>query len=64
VGSESKICSELKEIPEVKEAHSVYGVYDIIACIDAKTEQKIKDIINIKIRQRDKVSNTITMFVL
>ena len=34
IGSESEVLKDLKAIPEVKEAHMVYGVYDIFARIE------------------------------
>jgi anthranilate phosphoribosyltransferase len=36
-GSEREILEVLEQIPEVKEAHSVYGEYDIIARLEADT---------------------------
>jgi DNA-binding Lrp family transcriptional regulator len=63
VGSESKLLEELKAIPEVKEAHSVYGVYDIISRIEADTMDHLKDTISWKIRRLNKVRSTLTMIV-
>jgi len=54
----------MKEIDEVKEAHMVYGVYDIIARISTETMQELKDIISWKIRRLDKVRSTLTMIVV
>ena len=34
MGTERDVMDALKAIPEVKEAHSVYGVYDIIARVE------------------------------
>ena len=64
VGVESEVLKGLKAIPEVKEAHMVYGVYDIIACIQTETMQELKDIISWKIRRLDKVRSTLTMIVI
>ncbi len=64
IGAESEVLRELKEIPEVKEAHMVYGVYDIIARVETETMQELKDVISWKIRRLDKVRSTLTMIVV
>jgi DNA-binding Lrp family transcriptional regulator len=64
IGSESEVLKVLKAIPEVKEAHMVYGVYDIIARIETETMQDLKDTISWKIRRLDKVRSTLTMIVV
>jgi len=64
IGAESEVLKGLKEIGEVKEAHMVYGVYDIIARIETETMQELKDIISWKIRRLDKVRSTLTMIVV
>jgi DNA-binding Lrp family transcriptional regulator len=64
IGAESGVLKGLKEISEVKEAHMVYGVYDIIARIETETMQELKDIISWKIRRLDKVRSTLTMIVV
>jgi DNA-binding Lrp family transcriptional regulator len=64
IGAESDVLKGLKDISEVKEAHMVYGVYDIIARIETDTMQDLKDIISWKIRRLDKVRSTLTMIVV
>ncbi len=64
LGSESEIRASLKEIPEVKEAYMVYGVYDIVARIEAKSMEELKELIGTKIRGQDKVRSTLTMIVM
>ena len=64
IGSESDVLKDLKGIPEVKEAHMVYGVYDIIARVETETMQDLKDTISWKIRRLDKVRSTLTMIVV
>jgi DNA-binding Lrp family transcriptional regulator len=64
IGAESEVLKGLKDIPEVKEAYMVYGVYDIIARIQTETMQELKDIISWKIRRLDKVRSTLTMIVV
>ena len=64
IGAESEVLKDLKGIPEVKEAHMVYGVYDIIARVETETMQELKDAISWKIRRLDKVRSTLTMIVV
>ena len=63
MGSEDKVLDELKELEGVKEAYCVYGVYDIIAKVEADSMEKLKEIITWKVRRIDKVRNTLTMLV-
>ena len=64
IGSEEEILRNLEPISEVKEAHLVYGVYDIIAIIETETMQELKDTVSWKIRRLDKVRSTLTMIVV
>ena len=64
IGAENEVLEDLKAIQEVKEAHMVYGVYDIITRVDAETLQDLKDTISFKIRRLDKVRSTLTMIVV
>lgn len=64
IGAEAEVLSDLRPIPEVREAHLVYGVYDIIAVVDTTTMQELKDAISFKIRRLDKVHSTLTMIVV
>ena len=60
IGSNEKMMDALKAIPEVKEAHQLYGVYDIIAQVESDTMSNLKDAIS-RIRQLEKVRSTLTM---
>ena len=62
IGSNEKMMDALKAIPEVKEAHLLYGVYDIIAQVESDTMSNLKDAIS-RIRQLEKVRSTLTMIV-
>jgi DNA-binding Lrp family transcriptional regulator len=64
VGVESEVLKTVREIPEVKEAHMVYGVYDIIVMVEASTMEELKDVISFKVRRLDRVRSTITMVVI
>lgn len=64
IGSEEEVLRNLRPISEVKEAHLVYGVYDIIAHIETETMQELKDTVSWKIRRLDKIRTTLTMIVV
>jgi DNA-binding Lrp family transcriptional regulator len=63
IGSENEVLKALRKIDGVKEAYSVYGVYDIIAKIEAETMDKLKEMVTWHIRRLDKVRSTLTMIV-
>ncbi len=64
LGGETAVMNGLKMIDGVKETHMVYGVYDIIARIEADTMKDLKNIISWKVRRLDRVRSTITMIVI
>ena len=59
-----EVIDGLQAIDAVKEAYPLYGVYDIIASVEAETEQELKDIIGQVIRRLDKVRSTMTMIAV
>jgi len=63
IGSETEVLKALKKVSGVKEAYNVYGVYDIVAKIQAETMDKLKEMVTWHIRRLDKVRSTLTMIV-
>jgi DNA-binding Lrp family transcriptional regulator len=64
IGSEDEVAGELRKISNVKESYVVYGVYDIVAKVEADSMDKLKEIVTWKIRRLDKVRSTLTMIVV
>lgn len=64
IGSEDDVGKELRKLPNVKESYIVYGVYDIVAKVEAESMDKLKEIVTWKIRRLDKVRSTLTMIVV
>ena len=64
IGSESDVLTALKKVDGVQKAHAIYGVYDIIAKIEADSIDKLKEIVTWRIRRLDKVRSTLTMIVV
>ena len=63
LGFENDILEVMKDIPGVREASMVYGVYDIILKVEADTMDELKELIN-KIRNTEKVRSAISMIVI
>jgi len=61
LGSEDAVAKALKKIEGVDEAYVAYGVYDIIAKIQAESMDKLKALVTHRIRRVDKVRSTLTM---
>ena len=64
LGSEIEVLNGLKMIDEVKETHLIYGVYDIIARIEAETMDDLRKVIGWNVRRLTRVRSTITMICL
>ena len=62
IGSEKEVLNALEKIPEVKEAHRLYGVYDIIVRVESDTMLNLKDAL-IRIGQIKLVRSTMVMIV-
>ena len=58
------VVETLEKLDSVVEIFPVYGVYDVVAKIQAETMDKLKDIVTWKVRSLDKVRSTITMLIL
>lgn len=63
-GAEQELLKVLRRTENVKEAHFVYGVYDILVKISAESLEKVKETVAQKIRRLDKVRSTLTMLVV
>ncbi len=64
LGSEDAVAKALKKIEGVDEAYVAYGVYDIIAKIQAESMDKLKALVTHRIRRVDKVRSTLTMLIV
>ena len=64
IGSEADVLKKLKTVEGIKEPYAVYGVYDIVARVEADTMDKLKEIVTWRVRRLDKVRSTLTMIVV
>ena len=59
--AEEEFLEELKKIEGVKEATSVYGIYDFVAKVEADSLEKVKEIITSKIRRLKDLRSSVTL---
>lgn len=64
IGSEDEVLEQLSRIDGVVEASVVYGVYDVVVKVRARTIEELKEIITNRIRKLSKVKSTLTMIVV
>ncbi len=64
IGSEDDVLEDLKTTKGVVGAWIVYGVYDIVAKVEADTMDELKEIITTNIRGLENVRSTLTMIVV
>jgi DNA-binding Lrp family transcriptional regulator len=62
--SQDEIIESLKLVEGIKEAHALYGVYDLMIKIKALTLDTLKDIIKLHIRQVTGVTSSLTLMIL
>ena len=64
LGAEEFILDELKKISDVLQAHITFGAYDIIAEINADSQEDFDETVSIKIRRLTRVVSTMTLNVI
>ncbi|MEM0445393.1 MAG: Lrp/AsnC ligand binding domain-containing protein [Nitrososphaerota archaeon] len=64
IGAEEEVLRQLKQMSSVREAYLVYGVYDIVAKVEAESMDKLKETVSWSIRRLEKVRSTLTMLVM
>ncbi len=63
-GAEENVLKEVRKAANVKECHRVYGIYDMIAKVEADSMDGLKEIITWKIRRLPGVRSTVTTMVI
>ena len=64
LGAEEFILEELKKIPNVSQAYVTFGAYDVIAEINAESQQDFDETVSLKIRRLARIVSTMTLNVL
>ncbi|GFN39024.1 MAG: transcriptional regulator, AsnC family [Marine Group I thaumarchaeote] len=60
-GSENSVMEQLKAIADVKEAHGIYGPYDILVKVESSSMNDQRETIAFKIREIPHVRSTLTL---
>ena len=63
VGQEQDVAAEVKRIPGVREAHVVYGLYDVIVELEGDDQEAIRSVVFSKIRALSHVKSSLTLVV-
>ncbi|MBN1682118.1 Lrp/AsnC ligand binding domain-containing protein [Candidatus Bathyarchaeota archaeon] len=61
--TEREVLKELRQIPNVTEAHFLYGPYDAYARVEANTTNELQTIVLEKIRLIKGIRSTTTCFI-
>jgi DNA-binding Lrp family transcriptional regulator len=64
LGATQDVLNGLHRIPNVKDAYMVYGVYDIIARVEAESMAQLRSTISTQIRVIDNIRSTLTTIVM
>jgi len=62
-GQEQEVVNLLKTMKSVKEAYTVYGVYDAIALVETEKLDDLKNVVSYELRKINGVRSTVTMMV-
>jgi len=63
IGAEKQVLKALKKIEGVKEAHSLWGVYDIIVHVTADSLENLGLIVSRRISKISKINSKLTMLI-
>jgi DNA-binding Lrp family transcriptional regulator len=58
------IIEELKKISEIEEFYRVQSIYDMLAKVNADSEDQLHEIVNRKLRGIEGIKNTLTMIII
>ena len=64
MGYEAEVIDEIKQLEDVKEAHGVFGAYDILVKVESDNVENLRDTISWKIRKLNRVRSTLTLMVI
>lgn len=61
LGEEDVVLKQTRKVNGVKEAHRIYGIYDMVVKIDSDVTEEMKNIITGEIRRIQGVRSTLTL---
>ena len=63
IGAEKEVLKALKKVEGVEEVHNLWGVYDLIANVQAENMEELKYIITQQIEKIGKINSKLTMII-
>ena len=64
IGAEKKVLSDLRKVEGVQEAHSLWGVYDIIATVTAGDMAELESLITKEIEKINNINSKLKMTIV
>jgi DNA-binding Lrp family transcriptional regulator len=64
LGAEEFIVDELRKISQVSQAYVTFGAYDVIAEINADSQEDFDETVSVKIRRLTRIVSTMTLNVV
>jgi len=64
LGAEELIVEELRKISQVSQAYVTFGAYDVIAEINADSQEDFDETVSVKIRRLTRIVSTMTLYVI
>ena len=64
LGAEEYVVEELNSITEVANAYVTFGAYDVVAIVEADSQESFEETVSIKIRKLSRVLSTMTLNVI
>ena len=64
LGAEELVVEELRKISQVLQAYVTFGAYDVIAEINANSQEDFDETVSLKIRRLARVVSTMTLNVI
>ncbi len=61
---ETEVLKRLRATKDVKEAHMLYGTYDVVAVVQKDTVERVNEILHMRIRRIDGVQSATTMVII
>jgi uncharacterized protein with GYD domain len=61
LGSEDDMIRDIKKLEYVKDVTGTFGAYDIVARIEADTQEQLREAITWNIRKKKKIRSTLTL---
>lgn len=61
LGEEATVVESLNNVEGIKSVFALYGIYDVIAEVEADSMDKVKELVFTKIRRLENVRTTITL---